>query len=44
MNFFKEQVLSFIRDLYDFDHIRYSSVDILSEDIMNLARYTENGS
>jgi len=38
MNFFKEQVLSFIRDLYDFDHIRYSSVDILSEDIMNLAR------
>jgi len=38
MNFFKEQVLSFIRDLYNFDHIRYSSVDILSEDIMNLAR------
>jgi len=38
MNFFKEQVLSFIRDLYDFDHIRYSSVEILSEDVMNLAR------
>jgi len=38
MNFFKEQVLSFIRDLYDFDHVRYSSIEILAEDIMNLAR------
>ena len=38
MNFFKEQVLSFIRDLYSFQHVRYSSVEILAQDIMTLAK------
>ena len=38
MNFFKDQVLTFIRDLYDFEHVRFASVEVLSEDIMALAR------
>ena len=38
MNFFKDQVLTFIRDLYDFDHVRFASVEVLSEDIMSLAK------
>lgn len=38
MLFFKEQVLTFIRDLYSFQHVRYVSVEILAEDIMTLAK------
>merc|ERR1719192_723112 len=38
MNFFKEQVLTFIRDLYSFQHVRYSTVEVLAQDIMKLAK------
>ena len=38
MNFFKEQVMTFIRDLYSFQHVRYSTVEILAQDIMTLAK------
>jgi hypothetical protein len=38
MNFFKEQVLTFIRDLYNFQHVRYCTVEVLAQDIMTLAK------
>merc|ERR1719264_113867 len=38
MTFFKEQVVTFIRDLYSFQHVRYCSVDTLAQDIMTLAK------
>ena len=38
MNFFKEQVMTFIRDLYSFQHVRYSTVEVLAQDIMTLAK------
>ena len=38
VNCFKEQVLSFIRDLYSFQYIRYDSVEIIAQDIMTLAK------
>ena len=38
MIFFKEQVLNFIHDLYSFQHVRYSTVEILAQDIMILAK------
>ena len=38
MNFFKEQVLNFIRDLYNFQHVRYCTVEVLAQDIMTLAK------
>ena len=38
MIFFKEQVLTFIRDLYNFQHVRYCTVEVLAQDIMTLAK------
>ena len=38
MTFFKDQTLGFIRDLYSFQHVRYTVLEDLSEDIMKLAR------
>ena len=32
------QVLSFIRDLYSFEHVRYTSREELRADVMRLAR------
>ncbi|XP_067219849.1 mitoguardin 1 [Chanodichthys erythropterus] len=34
--FFKEQVLFFLKDIFDLDKVRYSSLDTLSEDILHL--------
>ena len=34
------QVLGFIRDLYNADHVRYTTVNEMSEDILKLARST----
>ncbi|XP_055058785.2 mitoguardin 1 isoform X1 [Misgurnus anguillicaudatus] len=34
--FFKEQVLFFLKDIFDLDKVRYSSLDTLAEDILHL--------
>ncbi|XP_043113313.1 mitoguardin 1 isoform X1 [Puntigrus tetrazona] len=34
--FFKEQVLFFMKDIFDLDKVRYSSLDTLAEDILHL--------
>ncbi|XP_067310387.1 mitoguardin 1 [Pseudorasbora parva] len=34
--FFKEQVLFFLKDIFDLEKVRYSSLDTLSEDILHL--------
>ncbi|KAF7243470.1 Mitoguardin 1 [Varanus komodoensis] len=35
-SFFKHQVLYFLKDIFDFEKVRYSSTDSLSEDLMQL--------
>ncbi|KAB5579780.1 hypothetical protein PHYPO_G00198910 [Pangasianodon hypophthalmus] len=37
--FFKEQVLLFLKDIFDLDKVRYSSVDTLAEDVLHLLHY-----
>ncbi|XP_029803082.1 mitoguardin 1 isoform X2 [Suricata suricatta] len=34
--FFKNQVLFFLRDIFDFEKVRYSSIETLAEDLMQL--------
>uniref|UniRef100_A0A3Q1F596 Mitoguardin 1 n=1 Tax=Acanthochromis polyacanthus TaxID=80966 RepID=A0A3Q1F596_9TELE len=34
--FFKDQVLHFLKDIFDLDKVRYSSVDSLAEDMLHL--------
>ncbi|KAK7814006.1 hypothetical protein U0070_006284 [Myodes glareolus] len=34
--FFKNQVLFFLKDIFDFEKVRYSSIDALAEDLMHL--------
>ncbi|XP_077058135.1 mitoguardin 1 isoform X1 [Siphateles boraxobius] len=34
--FFKEQVLFFLKDIFDLDKVRYSSLETLSEDVLHL--------
>uniref|UniRef100_A0A3P8X6J5 Mitoguardin 1 n=1 Tax=Cynoglossus semilaevis TaxID=244447 RepID=A0A3P8X6J5_CYNSE len=34
--YFKDQVLSFLKDIFDLDKVRYSSVDSLAEDMLRL--------
>uniref|UniRef100_A0A8C8TFG1 Mitoguardin 1 n=1 Tax=Peromyscus maniculatus bairdii TaxID=230844 RepID=A0A8C8TFG1_PERMB len=34
--FFKNQVLFFLKDIFDFEKVRYSSIDTLAEDLMRL--------
>ncbi|XP_076828409.1 mitoguardin 1 isoform X2 [Brachyhypopomus gauderio] len=34
--FFKDQVQSFLKDIFDLEKVRYSSVDALSEDVLHL--------
>ncbi|XP_051021535.1 mitoguardin 1 [Acomys russatus] len=34
--FFKSQVLFFLKDIFDFEKVRYSSIDALAEDLMHL--------
>lgn len=34
--FFKDQVLHFLKDIFDLDKVRYSSVESLSEDVLHL--------
>ncbi|KAM9322794.1 mitoguardin 1 [Pholidichthys leucotaenia] len=34
--FFKDQVLHFLKDIFDLDKVRYSSVETLAEDILHL--------
>ncbi|CAL1538610.1 unnamed protein product [Lymnaea stagnalis] len=36
-NFFKDLVLGFIRDIFSFDKVRYTTVDALAQDILKLA-------
>nr|XP_034978196.1 mitoguardin 1 isoform X1 [Zootoca vivipara]XP_034978197.1 mitoguardin 1 isoform X1 [Zootoca vivipara]XP_034978198.1 mitoguardin 1 isoform X1 [Zootoca vivipara]XP_034978199.1 mitoguardin 1 isoform X1 [Zootoca vivipara]XP_034978200.1 mitoguardin 1 isoform X1 [Zootoca vivipara]XP_034978201.1 mitoguardin 1 isoform X1 [Zootoca vivipara]XP_034978202.1 mitoguardin 1 isoform X1 [Zootoca vivipara] len=41
-NFFKDQVLYFLKDIFDFEKVRYSTIDNLSEDLMQLLiRHTD---
>lgn len=37
--FFKEQVLLFLKDVFDLEKVRYSSVDTLAEDVLHLLHY-----
>ncbi|XP_053484387.1 LOW QUALITY PROTEIN: mitoguardin 1 [Ictalurus furcatus] len=37
--FFKEQVLLFLKDIFDLEKVRYSSVDTLAEDVLHLLHY-----
>ncbi|MCJ8731978.1 hypothetical protein PDJAM_G00206100 [Pangasius djambal] len=37
--FFKEQVLLFLKDIFDLEKVRYSSVDTLAEDVLHLLYY-----
>ncbi|CAO2600457.1 Mitoguardin 1, partial [Lemmus lemmus] len=34
--FFKNQVLFFLKDIFDFEKVRYSSIDALAEDLLHL--------
>uniref|UniRef100_V9KEE2 Mitoguardin 1 n=1 Tax=Callorhinchus milii TaxID=7868 RepID=V9KEE2_CALMI len=34
--FFKEQVLFFLKDIFDFEKVRYTSIECLAEDILHL--------
>ncbi|XP_069497764.1 mitoguardin 1 isoform X2 [Ambystoma mexicanum] len=36
--FFKDQVLYFLKDIFDFEKVRYSNTECLAEDIMQLLR------
>ncbi|KAH0618487.1 hypothetical protein JD844_017743 [Phrynosoma platyrhinos] len=41
-SFFKDQVLYFLKDIFDFEKVRFSTVDNLTEDLMQLLiRHTE---
>ncbi|XP_046708075.1 mitoguardin 1 [Silurus meridionalis] len=37
--FFKEQVLLFLKDIFDLEKVRYSSVDTLAEEVQHLLHY-----
>ncbi|NXN15226.1 MIGA2 protein, partial [Indicator maculatus] len=37
-NFFKQQILQYLKDMFDLDKVRYSSVPALAEDILQLSR------
>ncbi|KAM9501759.1 mitoguardin 1 [Clarias gariepinus] len=37
--FFKEQVLLFLKDIFDLEKVRYSSVDTLAEDVLRLLHH-----
>ncbi|XP_062849897.1 LOW QUALITY PROTEIN: mitoguardin 1 [Trichomycterus rosablanca] len=37
-HFFKEQVLIFLKDIFDLEKVRYSSLDALAEDVLHLLR------
>lgn len=36
MFIFQNQVLFFLKDIFDFEKVRYSSIDALAEDLMHL--------
>ncbi|XP_053103940.1 mitoguardin 1 isoform X2 [Hemicordylus capensis] len=41
-NFFKDQVLYFLKDIFDFEKVRYSTLENLAEDLMQLLnRHTD---
>nr|XP_060629762.1 mitoguardin 1 [Anolis sagrei ordinatus] len=41
-SFFKDQVLYFLKDIFDFEKVRFSTIDNLTEDLMQLLiRHTE---
>ncbi|XP_054249413.1 mitoguardin 2 [Indicator indicator] len=37
-SFFKQQILQYLKDMFDLDKVRYSSVPALAEDILQLSR------
>ncbi|XP_014728687.1 PREDICTED: protein FAM73B isoform X2 [Sturnus vulgaris] len=37
-SFFKHQIVQYLKDMFDFDNVRYSTVQLLAEDILQLSR------
>ncbi|XP_066436638.1 mitoguardin 2 [Eleutherodactylus coqui] len=37
-NFFKHQILQYLKDMFDLDKVRYTTVESLAEDILHLSR------
>uniref|UniRef100_A0ACB8F0P3 Mitoguardin 2 n=2 Tax=Sphaerodactylus townsendi TaxID=933632 RepID=A0ACB8F0P3_9SAUR len=37
-SFFKQQILQYLKDMFDLDIVRYTSVQLLAEDILQLSR------
>ncbi|NWY31513.1 MIGA2 protein, partial [Pheucticus melanocephalus] len=37
-SFFKHQILQYLKDMFDFDNVRYTTVQLLAEDILQLSR------
>uniref|UniRef100_U3IGU9 Mitoguardin 2 n=1 Tax=Anas platyrhynchos platyrhynchos TaxID=8840 RepID=U3IGU9_ANAPP len=36
--FFKHQIVQYLKDMFDFDNVRYTTVQLLAEDILQLSR------
>ena len=34
----QDQVMAFMRDVFDFDKVRYTTIELLSDDVLRLAR------
>ncbi|NXY57718.1 MIGA2 protein, partial [Callaeas wilsoni] len=37
-SFFKHQIVQYLKDMFDFDNVRYTTVQLLAEDILQLSR------
>ncbi|XP_012433736.1 mitoguardin 2 [Taeniopygia guttata] len=37
-SFFKHQIVQYLKDMFDFDNVRYTTVHLLAEDILQLSR------
>ncbi|MEE6505568.1 hypothetical protein FKM82_005562 [Ascaphus truei] len=37
-NFFKHQIVQYLKDMFDLDNVRYTTVQLLAEDILHLSR------
>ncbi|NWW25825.1 MIGA2 protein, partial [Falcunculus frontatus] len=37
-SFFKHQIIQYLKDMFDFDNVRYTTVQLLAEDILQLSR------